>query len=75
MCSQSPIPTGWVITSSYSTSNCTGVGVAYNIGNTAGQSYATVCSYSPVPTGWVVSGSFRSTSCVGTTLGYTIRKA
>ncbi|MFC5887830.1 hypothetical protein ACFP0N_22960, partial [Kitasatospora aburaviensis] len=53
ICSNSPIPTGWVVTSSYSSSGCPGTGVAYTIADVTNQTHATVCSMSPIPAGWV----------------------
>ncbi|MFJ9606111.1 hypothetical protein ACIRS1_07095, partial [Kitasatospora sp. NPDC101176] len=44
VCSNSPIPPGWVITSSYSSSGCPGTGVAYTIADVSGLNGATVCS-------------------------------
>ncbi|MFB8240555.1 hypothetical protein ACFC58_28845 [Kitasatospora purpeofusca] len=31
LCANSPIPTGWVVTSTFNTGNCAGHGYAYNI--------------------------------------------
>ncbi|MFJ4092353.1 hypothetical protein ACIPYS_12305, partial [Kitasatospora sp. NPDC089913] len=75
VCSFSRIPTGWVVTSSYSTSNCAGSGYAYTIASTTGISYATVCSFSPIPAGWVVTSSFSTSNCAGSGYAYTISKA
>ncbi|MFB8306881.1 hypothetical protein, partial [Kitasatospora purpeofusca] len=35
ICSNSPVPAGWVITSSYSTGSCTGTTFVYTLANTA----------------------------------------
>ncbi|MFJ8437290.1 hypothetical protein ACIQ9P_38965, partial [Kitasatospora sp. NPDC094019] len=72
ICSNSPIPAGWVVTSSYSSSNCPGTGYAYSITDTTGISYATVCSFSPIPAGWVVTSSYSTSNCPGTGYAYSI---
>ncbi|MEE1823195.1 hypothetical protein PUR61_13495, partial [Streptomyces sp. BE20] len=61
----SPIPAGWVITSSYGSGGCVGTGYAYSIAKITTQTYATVCSFSPIPAGWVVSGSVSTSGCAG----------
>ncbi|MEU8920465.1 hypothetical protein AB0D10_05925, partial [Kitasatospora sp. NPDC048545] len=72
ICSNSPIPAGWVITSSYGSSGCPGTGVAYSIADVTNQTSATVCSMSPIPTGWVITSSYSSSGCAGTGVAYSI---
>ncbi|MFD7032237.1 hypothetical protein ACFWAR_29830, partial [Streptomyces sp. NPDC059917] len=72
VCSNSPIPAGWVITSSYRSSGCPGTGVAYTIADSAGQNAITVCSFSPIPAGWVVTSSYSSAGCAGSGVAYSI---
>ncbi|MEV0187418.1 hypothetical protein AB0I39_02620, partial [Kitasatospora purpeofusca] len=55
ICSNATIPAGWVVTWSYSSSNCPGTGVAYNITDSNGATSLTVCSMSPIPANWVVT--------------------
>ncbi|MEU4302499.1 hypothetical protein [Kitasatospora aureofaciens] len=74
ICSNSPIPAGWVVTSSYSSWGCPGTGVSYTITDTAGQTNLTICSFSPKPAGWVVTSSYSSSNCVGTGVAYTLFK-
>nr|BEK67612.1 hypothetical protein KPHV_48390 [Kitasatospora purpeofusca] len=74
ICSNSPVPAGWVITSSYSTGSCTGTSYLYTISDASTLTNATVCSYSPVPAGWVISGSYNTGSCADSGFGYYIRK-
>ncbi len=74
ICSNSPVPAGWVVTSSYSTSSCPGTGYAYTIVDASTLTNATVCSFSPLPTGWAVTSSYSTSSCAGTGYAYTIVK-
>ncbi|MEV0187416.1 hypothetical protein AB0I39_02610 [Kitasatospora purpeofusca] len=74
VCSNSPIPTGWVVNSASTSSSC-GSGRVYNISDTTGVSYTTVCSFSPIPAGWVITSSFSTSNCAGNNLGYNIRRA
>nr|BEK63575.1 hypothetical protein KPHV_08020 [Kitasatospora purpeofusca] len=76
ICSNSPVPTGWFVTSSYNNSSCAGTGVAYTITDTSNlTSLSAVCSMSPVPAGWVITGSYNAGDCQGTGVAYSIRKA
>ncbi len=72
VCSNSPIPAGWVVTSSYSSAGCPGTGVAYTIADASGQTGLTVCSFSPIPAGWVVTSSYSSAGCAGSGVAYSI---
>ncbi|MFB8198352.1 hypothetical protein, partial [Kitasatospora purpeofusca] len=64
VCSNSPIPTGWVINSVSTSSSC-GSGRSYTISDTAGLNYTTVCSFSPMPTGWVTTSTSATSNCAG----------
>ncbi|MFB8198353.1 hypothetical protein ACFC6Z_00045, partial [Kitasatospora purpeofusca] len=75
VCSFSPIPTGWVTTSTSATSNCAGNAYLYNIVNTAVLSYTTACPFSTIPTGWVITSRFNTSDCGGNGFGYNIRRA
>ncbi|MFB8054737.1 hypothetical protein ACFC6U_01190, partial [Kitasatospora purpeofusca] len=70
----SPVPTGWVITSAYSTGGCTSAGYMYTLAKLTTQTNAAVCSFSPIPAGWVISGSYNTGSCADSGFGYYIRK-
>ncbi|MFC5667107.1 hypothetical protein ACFP3U_29600 [Kitasatospora misakiensis] len=73
ICSNEPVPTGWIVSASYSGSRtCAGSGVDYTIRNTAGLTTAWPCSFSPIPTGWVVTSGRSSTTCAGSGVEYTI---
>jgi hypothetical protein len=65
VCSNSPIPSGYVITSAASNTNCPNWSATqknvYNIKIPA--STEVVCSISPVPSGYVVIATGNSTNC------------
>ncbi|MFJ8437291.1 hypothetical protein ACIQ9P_38970 [Kitasatospora sp. NPDC094019] len=74
ICSNSPIPAGWVVTGSYPNNGCAGAGYIYTILDTSNLTKVTVCSISPIPAGWVITGSYTTNTCAGTGYAYTLLK-
>ncbi len=74
ICSNSPIPAGWVVTGSYRNNGCAGAGYIYTILDTSNLTRVTVCSNSPIPTNWVITGSYTTSTCEGFGYAYTLAK-
>ncbi|WP_405005718.1 hypothetical protein [Kitasatospora purpeofusca] len=74
ICSNSPIPAGWVVTGSYRNNGCAGAGYIYTILDTSNLTNVTVCSNSPIPTNWVITGSYTTSTCEGFGYAYTLAK-
>ena len=64
ICPSSPVPTGWVVTGTFTSNQCGNFTNMRTITRANGNSSLNICPSSPVPTGWVVIGTFiSSTQC------------
>jgi len=69
ICPSSPVPTGWVVTGTFTSFSQCGNSSSFNnmrtITRADGNRSLNICPSSPVPTGWVVTGTFTSFSQCG----------